>query len=113
MRSRTKEKTSIKGAISTLEYLDTAGYAEELRDLRKKLALAVIHQGKMTKQRTEQYKHHRANNAAGDNFANQLVSSASLLVFPRSTPLSAFGCPDVDATQYPPVEVTAEEDPKH
>ena len=34
--------TSIKDAISTLENLDTAGYAEEHGDLRKKLALAVI-----------------------------------------------------------------------
>ena len=40
---------SIKDAISTLENLDTAGYAEELRDLKKELAVAVIHQVKMMK----------------------------------------------------------------
>jgi hypothetical protein len=82
---------SIKEAISTLENLDTAGHAEELRELKKDLAVAVIHQVKMMKQRTEQYKHNRATDAAGDNFAHQLVSSASNSVFPRSTPLSAFG----------------------
>ena len=64
----------------------------------------------MMKQRTEQYNHLRANEAAGDQFANQLVSSASLSIFPKSTPLSALGSPDADATQYPPVEVTAEEE---
>ena len=68
---------SIKDAISTLENLNAAGYAEELRDLKKELALAVIHQVKMMKQRAEQYKHHRATDAAGDIFAHQLVSSAS------------------------------------
>ena len=55
----------------------------------------------------------QANEAAGDQFGNQLVSSASLSIFPRSTPLSALGSPDADATQYPPVEVTAEEEPEH
>ena len=61
--------------------------------------------------RTEQYNHLRANEAAGDQFANHLVSSASLSIFSRSTPLSALASPDADATQYPPVEVvTAEEE---
>jgi hypothetical protein len=64
----------------------------------------------MMKQRIEQYKHLRANEAAGDQFANQLVSSTSLSIFPRSTPLSALASPDADATQYPPVEITAEEE---
>jgi hypothetical protein len=100
---------SIKDAISTLENLNAAGYAEELRDLKKELALAVIHQVKMMKQRAEQYKHHRATDAAGDIFAHQLVSSASNSVFPRS----AFGSPDADATQYPPLEVTIEDEPEH
>jgi hypothetical protein len=60
--------------------------------------------------RTEQYNHLRANEAAGDQFANHLVSSASLSIFSRSTPLSALASPDADATQYPPVEVTAEKE---
>ena len=105
--------TTIKDAISTLENIDTAGYAEELGDLQKELAQAVIHQVRMMKQRTEHYKRLRANEAADDQFANQLVSSASLSKFPRSTPLSALSSPDADATQYPPVEVTTEEEPKH
>jgi hypothetical protein len=74
---------SIKDAISTLENLDTAGYAEELCDLKKELALAIIHQVKMMKQRTEQYKYHRATDAAGANFSHQLVSSASNSFFPE------------------------------
>jgi hypothetical protein len=40
---------SIKDAISTLEDLDPAGYVEELRALKKELAVAVIHQVKMMK----------------------------------------------------------------
>ena len=62
------------------------------------------------KQRTEQYKHNRATDAAGDNFAHQLVSSASNSVFLRSTPLSAFGSPDADATQYPPLTDNVEDE---
>ena len=65
------------------------------------------------KQRTDQYKRDRATDAAGDNFAHQLVSSASNSVFPRSTPLSAFGSLDADATQYPPFEVNVEDEPDH
>ena len=53
--------TTIKDAISTLENLDMAGYAVELGDLRRELAQAVIHQVRMMKERTEQYKHRRAN----------------------------------------------------
>ena len=66
------------------------------------------------KQRTEQYKQMRANeSSAGDDFANQVVSSASISLFPRSTPLSAFASPDADATQYPPVACNDEEEPEH
>ena len=105
---------SIKDAISTLANLDTAGYAEELCDLKKELALAIIHQVKMMKQRTEQYKYHRVTDAACANFSHPLVSSAMIRRPPRSTPLSAFGSSDADATQYPPLEVTDEEDePEH
>jgi hypothetical protein len=96
-----------------LENLDPAVYAEELRALKKEFAVAVIHQVKMMKQRTDQYKHDRATDAAGDNFAHQLVSSASNSVFPRSTPLSAFGSPDADATQYPPFDANVEDEPEH
>ena len=49
--------------------LGSAGYAEELRGLKKELAVAVIHQVKMMKQRTDQYTHNRATDAAGDNSA--------------------------------------------
>ncbi len=93
--------------------MDPAVYAEELRALKKEFAVAVIHQVKMMKQRTDQYKHDRATDAAGDNFAHQLVSSASNSVFPRSTPLSAFGSPDADATQYPPFDANVEDEPEH
>jgi hypothetical protein len=49
----TKEHVaSIKDTISTLENIDAAEYAEELGSLRKELALAVIHQVRMMKQRT-------------------------------------------------------------
>ena len=105
---------SIKDAISTLESLDGAEYAEELVNLRKELALAVIHQVRMMKKRTEQYKQIRASESAGDEFANQLVSSASMSLFPRSTPLSAFTSPDADATQqYPPVDYNDDSEPEH
>ena len=105
--------SSIKDAISTLEILDGAEYAEELGNLRKELALAVIHQVRMMKKRTEQYKQIRASESAGDVFADQLVSSASMSLFPRSTPLSAFTSPDADATQYPPVNYNDESEPEH
>ena len=104
---------SIKDAISAMENLDAAEYAEELTNLRKELALAVIDQVRMMKQRTEQNKQIRASESAGDDFANQLVSSASNSVFPRSTPLSAFTSPDADATQYPPVAFNDEAEPEH
>ena len=94
------QETTIKEAIFTLEDLDKVGYAEDLIILRKELAVAVLHQMKMMKQRTEQYKHNRAAEAAADNFTNQLVTTAIHSVFPKSTPLSALGSPDVDATQY-------------
>ena len=51
---------TIKEAIATLEDLDKVGYAEDLLTLRKELAVAVLHQVKMMKQRTEQYKQTRA-----------------------------------------------------
>ena len=52
---------------------------------------------------------------AGDQFANQLVSSASNSLFPRSTPLSALGSsPDAEATQHPPMfDVTVEDEQEH
>ena len=90
---------TIKEAIATLEDLDKVGYAEDLLTLRKELAVAVLHQVKMMKQRTEQYKQTRAAEDAADKFSNQLVTSATHSVFPRSTPLSALGSPDLDATQ--------------
>ena len=97
--------------ISTLEDLDKVGYAEDILTLRKELAVAVLHQVKMMKQRTEQYKQTRAAEDAADTFANQLVTSATHSIFPRSTPLSALGSPDLDATQYLPTpEVIVEED---
>ena len=107
--------STIKDAISTLENLDMAGYAEDLGDLRRDLAQAVIHQVRMMKERTEQYKHHRTNEVASDQFANQLVSTAPNSLFPRSTPLSALGSsPDTEATQYPPMfEATAEDEQEH
>ena len=72
-----EQVATIKDAISTLEDLDTEGYAEELINLRKELAVAVLHQVKMMKQRTEEYKHSRAPDVAADNFANQLVTTAT------------------------------------
>ena len=50
----------------------------------------------------------RADEAAADNFAKQLVTNAALSVFPRSTPMSALGSssPDMDATQFHPREDT-------
>ena len=106
--------STIKEAIATLEDLDKVGYAEDLITLRKELAVAVLHQVKMMKQRTEQYKHCRLAEDAADLFANQLVTSATSSVFPRSTPLSALGSPDLDATQYLPTpEVIVEEEEEH
>ena len=67
--------------------------------------MQVLHQVK-TAQRTGQYKHNRADEAAAYNCANQLVTTASLSVFPRSTLLSALGLPVADATQF-------EEEPEH
>ena len=90
------------------------GYAEDLITLCKELAVAVLHQVKMMKQRTEQYKHSRLAEDAADNFANQLVTSATHSVFPRSTPLSALGSPDLDATQYLPTpDNILEEEEEH
>jgi hypothetical protein len=68
------QETTIKEAIFTLEDLDKVGYAEDLIILRKEEAVAVLHQMKMMRQRTKQYKHNRAAEAAADNFANQLVT---------------------------------------
>ena len=53
------------------------GYTEDLINLRKELAVVVLHQVKMMKQRTVQYKHSRAAEDAADNFANQLVTTAT------------------------------------
>jgi hypothetical protein len=110
-----EQVATIKDAISTLEDLDTVGYAEELINLRKELAVAVLHQVKMMKQRTEEYKHSRAAEVAADNFAKQLDTTATHSVLPRSTPLSALGSPDVDATQYhlPTPGMIVEEEPEH
>ena len=95
------QETTIKEAIFTLEDLDKVGYAEDLIILLKEVVVAaVLHQMKMMRQRTKQYKHNRAAEAAADNFANQLVTTATHSVFPKYTPLSALGSPDVDATQY-------------
>ena len=66
------------------------------------------------KQRTEEYKHSRAAEVAADNFANQLVTTATHSIFPRSTPLSTLGSPDVDTTQYLPTPgMIVEEEPEH
>ena len=106
--------STIKEAISTLEELDKVGYAEDLITLRKELAVAVLHQVKMMKQRTEQYKQSRTAEDTADNFANQLVTSPTLSVFPRSTPLSTLGSPDVGATQYLPTpDMIVEEEEEH
>ena len=86
-----QQVATIKDAISTLENFDTVGYAEELINLRNELAVAVLHQVKMMKLCTEEYKHSRAAEVAADNFAKQLVTTATHSVFPRSTPLSALG----------------------
>jgi len=43
------QETTIKEAIFTLEDLDKVAYAEDLIILRKELAVAVLHQMKMTK----------------------------------------------------------------
>ena len=107
-----EQVTTIKEAISTLEDLDKVGCAEELINLRKELAVALLHQVKMMKQRTEEYKYSRAAEVAADNFANQLVTTATHSIFPRSTPLSALGSPDVDTTQYLPTPaMIVEEEP--
>ena len=69
--------STIKEAIATLEELDKVEYAEDLKTLRKELAVAVLHQVKKMKQRTELYKQSRALEDAADNFSNQVVTAAT------------------------------------
>ena len=74
----------------------------ELQKFQRDLANTVLHQVRIMQLRTEQFNDQRVQEATADVVARQIVDLAKRKVSVNSTPLSAFGSPNVDpeSTQF-------------
>jgi hypothetical protein len=71
-------------------------YRVELEKLQRDLANTVLHQVRIMQLRTEQFNDQRVREATADVVARQIVDLAKRKVSVNSTPLSAFGSPNMD-----------------
>ena len=84
-------------AIYTLQQIDADMYRVELQKLQRDLANTVLHQVRIMQLRTEQFNDQRVQEATADVVVRQqIVDLAKRKVSVNSTPLSAFGSPNVD-----------------
>jgi hypothetical protein len=86
----------IREAIYALQQIDADMYRVELQKLQRDLANTVLHQVRIMQLRTEQFNDQRVREATADVVARQIVDLAKRKVSVNSTPLSAFGSPNMD-----------------